>query len=202
MDYWEAFGSEMAKADFGSNRIVFSTKASVVSNNRPHTSLSMIKNTTLQLGPCEATFKTLNEPEFRYIIATDMSFDTLITMYDVNSQSGIVIRSSLPFDKLDIDRIHGMLRKFKRPNLEMRIIGMQNGDKTLVKAIEALHKVYRGDLIEVDLFGNLKRHVALDLKTGICYDVLLIDRVYRAGELVNDITPDSFKVGASKLKFV
>jgi len=204
MDFWEALESEIGKPKFASERLVFSTKSSVVSNNRPDTSLSMVKNSAIELKVDEAVFQQLKEPEIRYIIAKEITFGILLTIYDVNSQSAIALRASLPLQKSEMEKIGKLLGKLRRANLEMRIIGMQNGDKSLIKSIEQMRKSFRGSvsLIEIDLFGNLKRNVAFDLKTGMSYDLLLLDRTYRVGELTNDLSAESFRAAGSKIKFV
>ncbi|MDE1827726.1 MAG: hypothetical protein KGH65_01015 [Candidatus Micrarchaeota archaeon] len=204
MDFGEALESEIGKQKFASERLVFSTKSSVASNNRPDTSLSMVKNSAIELKVDEAIFQHLKEPEIRYLIAKEITFGILVTIYDVNSQSAIALRASLPLQKSEIDRIGKMLGRFRRANLETRIIGMQNGDKSLIKSLEEMQKSFGGrvNLIEVDLFGNLKRNIALDLRTGMSYDLLLLDRTYRVGELTNDLSAESFRSSGSKIKFV
>ncbi len=44
-------------------------------------------------------------------------------------------------------------------------------------------------LFALGLFGNEIRHIALDTKTGLSYNVLLLDRIYRPGELVYNPNP-------------
>ncbi|MDE1850689.1 MAG: hypothetical protein KGH54_02750 [Candidatus Micrarchaeota archaeon] len=204
MDFWEALESEIGKPKFASERIAFSTKTSVASSNRPDTSFSMVRASAIELKANEAIFQQLKEPEIRYIIAKDITFGILITIYDVNSQGAIALRASLPLQKSEIEKIRKLLGKFRRANLEMRIVGMQNGERPLVKSIEEMRKSFKGgvSLIEADLFGNLKRNIAFDLRTGMSYDLLLLDRAYRVGELANDLSPESFRAAGSKIKFV
>ncbi|MDE1856141.1 MAG: hypothetical protein KGH49_02815 [Candidatus Micrarchaeota archaeon] len=203
MDFWDALNDRIiADKTFGTTRLIFSTKTSVIAANRPHTSLSMIKERSTELGESCATFKSFKEPDFRYIVAKDITFGLLTTIYDVNSNSAVAIRNSANFERAEISKIESLIKKFKRPNLEVRIMGMQNGDAPLIKSVEQIRKICRAGIIEVDLFGTSKRHIAIDLKTGASYDVLLLDRVYKASETANDVTADAFKSGASKLKFV
>ena len=201
MDFWEALNSEMMKSGFGTNRLVFSTKSSVTATNRPDTSLSVVKDRAVELMPLNAIFHALKEPEIRYIIAKELTSDLLITIYDVNSVSAIAFRAALPLESAELAKIKSWLGKFKRPNFEIRAIGMQSGGNSIASVIEQIHKICKGDIIEIDLFGNSKRHIAFDLKTGMGYDLLLLDRIYRVGELVNDMK-DSTVPDASNPKLV
>ena len=80
-----------------------------------------------------------------------------------------------------------------RPNVEARIMGLQNGeDHAFLGGLLGFLSKQGIRLIEADLFGEETRHVAIDLKTGASYNVLLEDRHYRAGELVNRMTIDDF----------
>ena len=44
------------------------------------------------------------------------------------------------------------------------------------------------------------RHVAVDLKTGASYNILMEDRNYRPGELINQMTPDDYARTLMKAK--
>jgi hypothetical protein len=48
-------------------------------------------------------------------------------------------------------------------------------------------------LVEVDIFGTNTRHIAIDAKLGTSYNILMEDRLYRAGELVNNLTMENFE---------
>ena len=56
--------------------------------------------------------------------------------------------------------------------------------------------------MEIDMFGEEKRHMAIDMKTGLSYDLLLENRIYRPGELKNDEKEDDFQSSTSRLSFV
>ncbi len=202
MDFWEAKNAETVKPNFGTERLVLSSKASVAALNRPATSLSVIENKSKEIYLNQTFVLKLNEQETRNIIAKDLSFDLFVSIYDVNSRSAIALRPTWPLDSKDLGKIRKTINKLRRPNIEIRVIGMQNGDTNLMKVVDEIYNAISGALIEVDLFGNMVRHVALDLKTGMSYDVLLLERIYRPGELVNSKIQEDFKSKASKIKFV
>jgi hypothetical protein len=56
--------------------------------------------------------------------------------------------------------------------------------------------------MEVDLFGEEKRHIVMDMKTGLSYDLLLENRIYRPGELKNDEKEEDFQSSTARLSFV
>lgn len=203
MDFFETLNAQILKKDFGANKFVLSSKSSVFSLNRPHTSLSMVSGNASEININEVGFYPRKDDEKRYVIAKEILFELLITIYEVNTHKAILIRISKPLDAPEIAKIKGWISKIGKSNFEMRAIGMQNGDLSLLKSIKDLHIASKANLIEVDLFGNTKRHFALDLKTGMSYDLLLQDKIYRAEELINNITLEEFKAAQiSKLKFV
>jgi hypothetical protein len=46
------------------------------------------------------------------------------------------------------------------------------------------------------------RHIAFDTRQGMCYDLLLLDRIYRPHELANAERPEDFEKRRSELEFV
>ena len=95
--------------------------------------------------------------------------------------------------------LYEFLKKLRNPNLEIRAIGMQNlkegyGNDLLIN-IEQAYTVLKpkAKLVEVDLFGNETRHIAIDAKTGASVDVLLYDRFYKPGELNTQTSLEQFK---------
>ena len=58
-----------------------------------------------------------------------------------------------------------------------------------------------GHFMEVDLFGTDTRHIALDLKTGVSYNLLLLNRLYRAGELACQVNKEAYDKMRSDLAF-
>ena len=202
MDFWNVLNNRKMSGGFGTRPLVFSSKTSVIAANRPNTSLSMVADKSVELTPSHAAFRRFEPFGVRYIIAKEITFDALISIYDVNSESCIAIRPTAQLSKQEIAKLRGFLARIKRPNLEMRAIGMQDGSAGLFGAIGQVRKISKSDLIEVDLFGSSKRHIALDLKTGMGYDLLLLDRVYRPGELATGTSEESYRATVSKLNFV
>ena len=202
MDFWDALGAQRAKAGFGSERLVLSSKSSVIALNRPHTSLSMVKDKGTDLGINQAATAKFAETQSRYLIASGLSYELLLTIFDVNSMSGIAMRIGKPLDKSELEVLGKKIASFGKANLEMRAIGLQSGDSSTLAAVDQVRKLCKAKLIEVDLFGTLSRNVAFDLRTGTCYDILMLDRAYKAGELVNGVKPEEYKASLSKLNFV
>ncbi len=129
----------------------------------------------------------------RYIAATDLTFSLLASLYDVNS-SKLIAYNIFADAKPCISGFGSFIKPLKRPNIEARLIGLQNGsDKKPVEQImEFLIK--RGiPLVEADLFGNEVRHIAFDAKQGMSFNVLVNNMNYRPGELVNKMTIDQFE---------
>jgi hypothetical protein len=89
----------------------------------------------------------------------------------------------------------------KAQNLELRLIGMQNSGTDAIRGLQVELKV-RGRLVETDLFGTNMRNVALDTKTGMTYNMLLLNRIYRAGELTNTVSRADFEAKLGELSFV
>ncbi|MDE1845837.1 MAG: hypothetical protein KGH53_00950 [Candidatus Micrarchaeota archaeon] len=202
MDFFGAIAKEIAADGFATRRIVMSAKGSIWALNRPHTSISMVADNAAEIHLGEAGAYLFKKLDFRYVLAKEMSSDLVATFHDVNSASSLILRLSAPLQSADLAKIRQTLVGWKNSNIEMRIIGMQNGSQNLSKIFDQLHKLSKASLVEVDIFGNMKRHLAFDLKTGVCYDLLLLDRTYRAGELVNDVPVETAKVADSKIKFV
>lgn len=129
----------------------------------------------------------------RYIGATDITYSMLASIYDVNS-SKLAVFNVFENPKNCINGFFDFVRKLKSPNLEARLIGMQNGSdiKTAELILEYLIK-NRIALVEVDLFGNEKRHIAIDSKNGMSFNILVNNINYRPGELISKMTTDQFR---------
>ena len=202
MDFFGALEKQKFGKEFGTAQIVMSSKASVFALKRPHTSLSMVADSSKELLNNQASSCSFAKSDFRYILAKEISFDLLATFHDVNSGNSVLIRTAMPLQNADLSKIKGVLGSWRRSNIEMRLIGMQNGAANFAKIAEQLRKLSKASLIELDVFGGMKRHIAFDLKMGASYDLLLLDRTYRAGELNNDIKADGFAAQGQKLMFV
>lgn len=176
---------------FGSQRFLASGK------DRPHISRSkiLLHEDAEQIGLGDA--KGIIYQDWmgkRYVYAESLGFDYLITLYDVNSPRGYALRL---LDSKDLlKHLKDGLKQVatQMPNIEARIFGLQNGEAHafLDPALNLLSQ--EGiRLIEADLFGEELRHVAIDLKTGSSYNVLLEDRNYRPGELANTMTREDLQ---------
>lgn len=136
-----------------------------------------------------------NEVSMRYVAATQMSYDTLISVYNVNTRDMLVFRVF----KLDAAAL-GLMGKFVdkqmrlRPNFEVRIIGMQNNEDHLhIYPLIDYLVLKKLPVVEVDLFGSETRHITMDMKLGMGFNVLMENRLYRPGELVNNATMEQFE---------
>ncbi len=191
MGFESVLGKRVGGRGFGQSRYLATGK------ERPHISRSKL------LANDSTEFVGLGEEKKgsymgwmgrRYIAAENLTYDFIITFYDVNSPYLSVVRL------FEAERLMKSLKRAlkddasSRPNIEARIIGLQNGQEHgfLSEALDLLSK--RGvRLIEADLFGGDVRHIAIDLKTGASYNVLLEDRSYRPGELMNHMTLEDFR---------
>ena len=184
------------KKGFGSQRYLLCGK------ERPHVSKSGVAahdaSEPFALGDAK-TVKYAGWKGKRYLTFESLGYELVVTLYDVNSPGAYAIRV---FDRKDlVKHLQKGLRSImtERPNIEARIWGLQNKEDHafLGELVEFLLK--EGiRLIEADLFGEEIRHIALDLKTGTSYNLLLEDRHYRPGELANPITVDDFRRSITK----
>lgn len=195
MDFWNVYEAQKAKQGFGTSRL------RVASRDRIHVSLSTVERYSMLLGMNQGMSKKFTE-EARYIITKNLTHDLFISIYDVNTTSSALLRFSEALGDAAVSKLAGRLRKLKKPNLEMRIIGMQNGDSELLSAADRLYAATKPALIEADLFGNETRQIAFDLKLGMPFDLLLLNRIYRPHELANAQSIDDYNKSKSDLKFV
>lgn len=131
----------------------------------------------------------------RYAVATPMTFDMLISIYNVNNRDILVYRM-FEFDanaRTTLAKFLDSQKKLK-PNFEVRLIGLQNNQEyqQLYQVADFL-EAKKLPLLEADLFGNELRHVAIDMKLGMSFNVLLENRLYRAGELMGNATMEQFE---------
>ena len=121
----------------------------------------------------------------------------LVLLYDVNTSGFFAFRAAQEEDlKMPVKEF---VSRLKRPNIEIRAIGMQNSSKdygtglaNMIEAAYTLCKPY-ARLVEVDLFGTDQRNIAIDTKLGMTFDLLLFDRFYKPGELANTLSAEAFK---------
>ena len=133
------------------------------------------------------TFEYATVLSERYIAATNITDELFISVYDINSKRIFVQRfmvSDQDEDKLEEFEIY--LNRNKDKSIEVRLFGMQNGVdlKSLRRILNIILK-YKVPVSEIDLFGNEIRHIAIDLKIGTSFNILMENRLYRPGELIN-----------------
>ena len=62
--------------------------------------------------------------------------------------------------------------------------------------------MFKSSLMETDLFGEETRHIVFDMKLGMSFNLLLLNRIYKQYELLNMTTKPEFDLRKSELKFV
>lgn len=195
MDLWNAFIGEVGKSDFQNKKLDLRT------GNRWNASVGQIADRSVEVTRNEARFIKYSEYN-RYMLAREISHDLFFTVYDVDTRKLIGGRLTSVISKDDAVRVAALALKERMHNTEMRIIGLQDGEADLIGSVELLHKELKCRLIEVDLFGGEMRHIAMDASTGSSYNLLLLNRIYRPGELANTVTAQDFEaMKASKLNF-
>ncbi len=198
MDLWNTYRGYRVQPGFSSERLYIRVR------NRIDTSLSAVDYSRKEVGPGEAATVTF-APEHRYLTVSNVTFELLVSVYDVNSRSFLVLRPTTPIDRADAAKIRDFIGRLRRPNIEVRLLGMQSGAanvKDLLDSIDQVQKAAGGNLMEVDLFGNVTRNIAFDARTGLSYDLMLLNRIYKPGELATTAKEADFSKAASKLKFV
>ncbi len=184
MNFWPILKNDLKKEDFGLGRYILNTCDMQSVKDRHHTSFNLVKSSFYEIKLNEKIETNLDK--VRYIIAKSISFDSILSLYDVNSSNIYVTRVYNSLDLKEIEKFYN-----KKRNIEIRIIGMQNGQKDYINKFLPLEKF--GVLSEVDIFGNEIRHIAIDLKTGMTYNLLLENRIYRPGELLNQTKQEDFE---------
>lgn len=148
----------------------------------------------LGLGEFYST-KYENEVSTRYIAATPMTYDMLLSIYNINTRE-IGVYRLFRFDikaRAVLEKYFDSFKKSK-PKFEVRVIGLQNNqDFAYLHDIFDIISRAKLPLVEVDIFGNETRHVSLDAKLGMSFNILLEDRLYRPGELVSNMTMEQFE---------
>ena len=145
---------------------------------------------------------TYDDMRSRYCACINLVYDVMLVLFDYNTKESLVYRFTDFGSQLEFPIVAG--RALNRGG-EARLIGLQNGQQfQQVEQTYALIRKKGMAVSEIDLFGNETRHVAVDLKTGTTFDVLVENRPYKPGELVNRLTPEQFerlmKAGAQQPK--
>ncbi len=185
-----ALSADMKKPEFNSKAYVLTFKnfLAVTRNNISREKVDRYGAAVYnKQNECHMTLYK-SELAVRYIAQTDITDELLISLYEVSTMSLCVARFSAWDMKLSatLDKFMAQFKNPKERNFEARIIGLQNGQR-----YDTLHDVLRFvaskklPLVEVDLFGSNMRHIAFDAKTGMSYNMLLENRLYRPGELAN-----------------
>ncbi len=194
MDFWKVFDEESMGMSFGSKQLTLNT------NPRHNLSLKGIEDRSIDLIPDSCVFIRYSD-ERRYITVKNLAFDMLIILFDVNASSTVALRTSMDITRKDLSKISRIISKMKNPNIEVRVLGLQNNHTKPVQVIYKIRKMQKGILAEADMFGDNLRHITIDTKTGMVYDALLLNRVYRPGELANT-NGQASDSGAVALKFI
>ena len=184
MDISSAYFIERAKNTFGSGRILLNNNDRLGTPDRHHASIARIDWDSKEIGKDEVLFHNGIE-EYRYVLAKDISFDMFISLYDVNARTFAGFRASRDPEERSISQFLEECKKRKMENVEMRAYGMQDNGKSLVGIIDRVLRDSKASLVEVDIFGKDIRNLAFDIKTGMVFNLLLLNRIYRPGELAN-----------------
>lgn len=135
----------------------------------------------------------------RYCACTNLVYDAMLVLFDQSSTRTLVYRF-MEFSGEEEGAIAKHLKYFGEKS-EARVIGLQNGQ--LFGVVEKVYSMIRERKIgiyEVDVFGNEQRHVAVDLKTGATFDILMENRLYKPGERVNRLTREQFERSVAAAK--
>ncbi len=202
MDFWNYLEKLSTSEKFPEEKVQLGLrKSTYMPNFRAHTSLSSIMDLSKEIKQGEA-FLEKESKSLRYVFAYNLTYDLLLSLYEVSTFKGIFARIAMPLSKAESNHLQKILDKINEKNVEVRLIGLQNKQSNYKELLQPIFKMARrkGELIEADLFGNEARHIAIDLKTGLSYDVLLENRIYRPGELINTQSFDDFSKSALRLK--
>jgi hypothetical protein len=185
--------AEALKAEDGTGKAL-----DMNSRERPHVSRSKIEvfgNTHyISADEWESTRYEGESSELkRYLACKDLTYDLMLSVYDVNSCTLACARLFSGTGGAE-SWLRKLIAGLRKPNLEARLIGLQDGEDASVLSnaltlLESLHI----PVVEADLFGTETRHVAIDAKQGMSFNILIEDRLYRPGELLNKLTLDQFR---------
>lgn len=182
LGFEELLKKDMDSEEFGGVAYIRSFKG------RPHMSKSSMERDNLARYVDAGSWLSFayDETRSRYIAATSIVYDLLVSVYDVNSRSLFVCRvnNDPGIMKKPLERF---LRSIKgERNVEARIIGMQNNQRLpVLSGVLGIINENRIPVYEIDLFGDQMRHIAVDSRLGPSYNILMLDRIYRPGELKN-----------------
>ncbi|MCL5122823.1 MAG: hypothetical protein M1279_02545 [Candidatus Marsarchaeota archaeon] len=197
MSLEKALDDEMKKPGFGTANCHLSFK------ERPHISKSKVDMadgaTYINIGESfRARYSAISA---KYIASVNMTYDLLLSVYDVDTKDLFAMRvlkhATDTFKALEKYTSGISRNKYKR--FEARLIGMQNKqDYSILMPIFKILGRYKVPVVEVDLFGDQIRHIALETFLGVSFNVLLLDRIYRPGELNNQMTHEQLEAQLMK----
>ena len=192
MSFEGIFGRDIAAVDFGTDRYLRCSK------ERTHISRAVLDtySNAVYLSVGKFHKGAYQSPaDVRYVAATSMSYDMLMSVYDVNTRNMFACRL-FGFEESTRAMLGSYIDSLKKlkPNLEARLIGLQSKQSFVyLSRVAGLINTAGIKLVEVDLFGSETRHIAIDMKLGVSHDVLLENRLYRPGELINMTTLEQFE---------
>jgi hypothetical protein len=179
----------MAQKSFNSSKISLSYK------ERAHISKSRLERFGESINIDIWQSATIKKgARYRYVTAMAITYDAVLSLYDFNTSSLFSYRFFKNVEPC-IESAESFIKSLKgKANLEARIIGMQNGQDYYTQDIlmKFLTK-HRIPIMELDLFGNERRNIAIDANTGMVFNVLENDMLYKPGELINNITLEQFE---------
>ncbi|MGC8669858.1 MAG: hypothetical protein ACP5TL_01740 [Candidatus Micrarchaeia archaeon] len=194
MSFENALKDAILKQNFGNSPFSASYK------ERPHISKAKLDhfNETSYINIGNFFVIKQDQLPLRYIASIDITYELLLSIYEVNT-SALFAARLLSISKDNISAIEKFIKGFKRPNFEVRLIGLQNNNK-----LDLLHSAFdiimnhKLPIVEIDLFGNEMRHIALDSKIGASFNILKENRLYRPGELINNMTLEQLERSINK----
>ena len=195
MDYWDIYKNAEMSPVFGHSRLLLSARERIRLSN------STVSDYGIPMDLNTGLFRKYSEAE-RYVLAKGLTYDLMVSLYDVNTSSAFLLRISSPLSAIEFKGVVATLKSLRKPNLEMRVIGLQNGTQGQLYLVRELGRLVSCSLQEVDLFGAEVRNVAFDLKQGMAFDILLLNRAYARGELATKIKKEDFDAQRSEFRLV
>jgi hypothetical protein len=195
VDLWNKYNDDSGSPIFGSKRYYLRL------GTRWNTSLSSVSAKSIDVKFGEAHALRYDESH-RYLLAKDLTYDMILSIFDVNTSSVVVARLTVPLGKADLEKMRSAVAGMRMKNIELRLIGLQNKADLLLGSMTLFQTYLKGALAEVDLYGNERRHIAIDTKTGTTYNLLLNNIIYKPGELTSTLTKEAFAERRSKFHFV
>ena len=197
MSLEKALDDEMKKPGFGTANCHLSFK------ERPHISKSKVDmaDGAAYINIGESAKVRYSATSIKYIAAVNMTYDLLLSVYDVDTKDLFAMRVLKPVPDVfkALEKHVSEINRNKYKRFEARLIGMQNKqDYSILMPIFKILGKYNVPVVEVDLFGDQIRHIALEALLGVSFNVLLLDRIYRPGELNNQMTQEQLEAQLMK----